>query len=240
MKAFLLFLIAILTSTIALGQDTGTQTKSDTAQVKLFTIYPGYVVTRDDDTIHGYLMLKNLIANQDKVLFYNDPEGIKSEVIKYKPKKLKAYKVGPRYYESFKFRPGKSSYATNDANAYHFVIRTVDGPISLYKWFYETTAESENRVQMDTEHLEKTKIDLSFSEENLHSIMLGKLPNGEFVNFDKMLIGFKKKMSKLVSDYPQLAKKIASKQEGYRWSDIETIVREYNKWYLQNHPDWKD
>ncbi len=47
-------------------------------------------------------------------------------------------------------------------------------------------------------------------------------------------------MSKLVSDYPELAKKIASKQEDYRWNNVETIVKEYNEWYLQNHPDWKD
>ena len=233
MKPVAMILSGLIVYSTAVCQDIVKQSESDTVKVKLWTIYPGYVITRSNDTVRGYLMLKNLVANQDKVCFYNSPEGNEKDRIKYKPKDIKAYKAGPRFYESFKFRPGVSTYSANDANAYHFVIRTLDGPITLYKWFYETTGESEKRVELDTANILNSKVDLTFSEENLHSITLAKFPNGEFVNFEKMLIGFKKKMSKLVADYPELAKKIADKEEGYRWADIEKIVKEYNNWYKE-------
>jgi hypothetical protein len=219
------------------GQNADTLKPVDTAKVKLWTVYPGYIVKKNNDTVNGYLLLKNLVANQDKVFFYNTPDGDKKDAIKYKPKEIKAYKAGPRFYESFKFNPGVSSYSTNDANTYHFVIKTLDGPITLYKWYYETVQRSEERIKTDKDKPLNTKIDLSFNEDELKSITLGKMPDGKLVNFDKMLIGFKKKMSKLVADYPELSKKIAEKQSGYRWNDIEKIVAEYNEWYNGNHPD---
>lgn len=102
----------------------GAQVTDTTVKVKLWTIYPGYVVTKSGDTIKGYLKLKNLVNNQDKVLFYLHPNDEKYTK-KYKPKMLKAYKVGPRYYESFKFKP-PVTYAGNDANTYHFLLKLID------------------------------------------------------------------------------------------------------------------
>ncbi len=240
MKATLILSGLVIAGIMAYGQKADSLKTGDTTRVKLWTVYPGYIVKKDNDTVKGYLLLKNRVANQDKVFFYNTPDGDKKDAIKYKPKAIKAYKVGPRFYESFKFNPGVSSYSTNDANTYHFVIKTLDGPITLYKWYYETVQRSEDRVKVNEDKPLNTKIDLSFNEDELSSITLGKMPDGELVNFDKMLIGFKKKMSKLVADYPELSKKIAGKQAGYRRSDIEKIVKEYNEWYISNHPGWKN
>ncbi len=204
--------------------------------VKLWTKYPGYVITRNNDTIRGYLMLKNLVNNQDKVLFYNNRNDEKY-TRKYKPKDLKAYKTGPRFYESFKFKP-PSTYSANDARTWHFLLKVIDGPFKVYKWFYETKERSESRVKVDEEHPLNTKVDLSFSEKDLEYHTYGLTPSGEFVDFNsmKMLTNFKKNMSKLVADNPQLAAKIKNKEKGYHYYDVEKIIREYNKWYIQNHP----
>jgi len=51
----------------------------------------------------------------------------------------------------------------------------------------------------------------------------------------KMLTNFRKNMSKLVEDDPALAKKIRNKEEGYRYTDLEKIIREYNTWYKKTH-----
>jgi hypothetical protein len=32
--------------------------------IKLFTIYPGYIETNSNDTVNGYLLLKNKVANK--------------------------------------------------------------------------------------------------------------------------------------------------------------------------------
>ena len=48
-------------------------------------------------------------------------------------------------------------------------------------------------------------------------------------------LGFSKKMSALVSDYPELAEKIAQKKKGYGILNIYEIISEYNKWYSQKN-----
>ena len=235
MKKSAILFMAVILGVSFYGQDNVTDVTGDTTKINLWTIYPGYIIDKNNDTINGYLKLKNLANNQDKVFFYKDSTGKKDEAIKYKPKDLKAYQVGPRYYESYKFRPGVSTYAANDANTYHFVLRVIDGPFSIYKWYYETTQRSEERVKIDEDKLANTQIDLSFNENELKHVTLGKIRDGEIINFQHMLLGFKKKMSKVVADYPELSKKIANKEDGYRSSDIEKIAREYNEWYKGNH-----
>lgn len=49
------------------------------------------------------------------------------------------------------------------------------------------------------------------------------------------LLKFKKTMSEYLSDCPEIAEKIANKEEGYQWANLEDIIREYNDWYLKNH-----
>ncbi len=197
-------------------------------EVKLWTIYPGYVVTNDDDTIHGYIKLNNYVDNQRKALFYNNPADEKFAV-RYRAKDIKAYKVGPRYYESFKFWP------KTEARGVHFFLKVIEGPVSFYKWYYEPVEDSKKRIQFDDDGI--TKIDLSFSEAKLSTQLIAVKLDGEPEALDnlKYATNFKKNMSKYLEDYPELASKIANKEEGYRFGNIEDIIREYNTWYLKNH-----
>ena len=52
------------------------------------------------------------------------------------------------------------------------------------------------------------------------------------------LLGFKKKMSEYVSDYPELAKKIEKKEKGYGAMGHYQIVDEYNAWYIEQHSEF--
>jgi hypothetical protein len=234
-----LVLILILMPVLCFPAISGNLSDGDvsdtTASVKLWSIYPGYVITQNGDTIKGYLMLKNYAANQDKVLFFNSPDD-KKYTKKYKPKELKAYKTGPRYYESFKFKP-PSTASSNDAKTYHFILKVIDGPFCLYKWYYETPEQTKARLKIDKDSPLGADIDLSFSEKDLAHHYYGLTPSGEFVNLGsfKMLTNFRKNMSKLVADDKELAEKITNKEEGYRYFDIEKIIHEYNDWYAKNH-----
>ena len=89
------------------------------------------------------------------------------------------------------------------------------GPITLYDYnFYDAGATPEiNEV--------KTYI---------------QLPNIEVVDVSGMLIGFPKKMSAYVKDFPELAAKITNKEKGYGFTNINSIVREYNTWYMSQNP----
>lgn len=103
-----------------------------TDEINLQTIYPGLIISLENDTISGYIMLTNLMKNQKKVEFYNSPDD-PEPAMKYKPKEIKAYMVGARFYESFKFQP------QGETEAYYFFHRVKDGPIKDFKkgsWVY--------------------------------------------------------------------------------------------------------
>lgn len=204
----------------------GLMAQQDQEAVKLWTIYPGYVITHENDTIHGYIKLNNLIDNQRKALFYNSPDD-EDYAEKYKAKDIKAYRVGPRYYESFKFWP------ETEARGVHFFLKIIDGPLSYYKWYYESPEDSKKRVVVDKEKQKITKIDLSFSEDKLYTESIGIKNGGEPEKLNTL--NFKKSMSKYLADCPELSTKIANKEEGYRFYDLEKIINEYNAWYLKNH-----
>jgi hypothetical protein len=89
------------------------------------------------------------------------------------------------------------------------------GPITLYDYnFYDQGATPEvNEV--------KTYI---------------QLPDKKIIDISSMLLGFSKKMSEYVKDYPELAAKITAKEKGYGFTSINSIVREYNTWYMGKNP----
>lgn len=198
----------------------------ETDSLSLWTKYPGFVVTQEGDTLKGHVLLSNLVANQQKVFFYNGNEQDETEE-KYKPKELKAYKAGPRHYESFKYEP------VNEARRYHFFLKVIDGPISLYRWYYEPGSRTDERVQLNEEALLNSNIDLSFSENDLvgQDIAIKQDGKPEDLSTLKYLTNFKKNMARFVEDYPALAEKIRKKEEGYTYGFQEDIIREYNEWY---------
>ncbi|MEZ5084551.1 MAG: hypothetical protein R2750_14075, partial [Bacteroidales bacterium] len=204
--------------------------QTDTSAINLWSIYPGYIITWEDDTIHGFIKLNNLVHNQKKAIFYNKADD-SDPAEKYKPKDIKGYKVGPREYDSYKY------HVTNETKGYHFFLKLIDGPLSMYKWYFEPENRQKERVDLDEEDILNSKIDLSFSEDDLSSNTFVKKYDAEFIGMSSMkfITNFKKNMSAYVADFPELAERIANKEEGYRSSDIEKIIREYNDWYLKSH-----
>lgn len=190
-------------------------------ELKLWTIYPGYVVTLENDTIDGYLQLSNLVDNQKKVLFYKEPDD-ENYAKKYKAKDIKGYKVGPRCYESFKFGP-----ATENKGEYFF-LKILDGPLSLYKWYYYPQDPTDESSMVDVDLV------MGLNEDGLDSQLIGIKPGEDALQLDspKFISRFSKNMSRYLADYTELAEKIANKVEGYRYEDLEEIVWEYNAWYL--------
>jgi hypothetical protein len=63
-----------------------------------------------------------------------------------------------------------------------------------------------------------------------------QLPNGEVVDISSLLLGYAKKMSGYVKDYPELAARITNKEKGYGMLNINNVVREYNTWYMSKNP----
>jgi hypothetical protein len=192
------------------------------------SVLVGYIITLQGDTVKGYLLNINLWLNQKMTFLYKDPNDREGRV-KYKPKEIRAYQVGPRYYESI------DHPFTNSIRSDNFILRKVDGPIKYYVWYYdEDKTKLAGWDKITLVDLEKA---LLFDESELWKDEFAKKGNEETLTpFDlKFLMKFAKNMSEYVKDDVELAQKIANKTAGYKNINIEAIIREYNDWYLNNH-----
>lgn len=216
---WLFFSIALLVS----AKNAYSQT--DTTNIKLETIYPGYVITIENDTINGFIKLTDKTKNQTKVLFYNSPDD-PEPVMKFKPKELIAYRVGPRYYESFKFQPEE------EANAHYFFLREVNGAIKVFKWYRPPDNQSRLRFQVKKD--KSTKFGFVSGEEDLVSQSIAIKLGGSPVNLAsrKFQTNFRKHMGALVEEDPDLVEKISNKEFGYTFDYMENIINEFNYFYL--------
>ena len=115
------------------------------------SVHPGYIITNEGDKVEGYLLNINLWLNQNMTFFYTDPDDREGRV-KYKPKDIKAYQVGPRYYESMKYSfPYK-------ARKESFVLRKYNGPIRLYVWYYNPDKANLMDPDITLDDLEKSLV----------------------------------------------------------------------------------
>jgi len=105
--------------------------------------HKGEIYTIKEGTRTGYIDLKGSDrspwANQQSVRFFsedaladNKVKGKEKE--KYKPKQLKGYLAGDRYFESIKISPGKVKMGIGMASQ-KFVERLAHGKIKLYKLY---------------------------------------------------------------------------------------------------------
>lgn len=196
--------------------------------LKRGSIHPGFIITLKGDTVRGYLLNINLWANQKTTFYYKDSSDFKGR-IKYKANDIKAYQVGNRYYESMKYS------FTNSTHRYNFILKKLNGPISLYVWYYNPDQPNYMAKDLTLEDISKAVL---FNEKDLYSNLYGDKADGEFTELTKFkfLFKFAKNMSAYVADDTELAEKILNKTEGYLGitRDIEKIIREYNKWKTGN------
>jgi hypothetical protein len=193
------------------------------SELKRGTIYPGYIVTLNGDTVHGYLLNINLWLNQHQTYFYTDTLDKKNRQ-KFTPKELIAYQVGSRQYISMKY---PFAYSVHKQN---FILRKQSGNINLYVWYFD-----QERAKLSSPDI--TLVDLSkallFNEQDLWKNLFGVKSDGKFTELTglKFLLKFAKNMSAYVADEPELAAKIATKTPGYLGidRDIEKIIIEYNQ-----------
>ena len=179
---------------------------------------PGYVITNNGEKIEGYLKRFLKIKSQRKVKFF---KTLDDKPVVYEPEDLKAYKIENDYYETHPYEglSGKTKV---------FLLRTVDGKISLFDYYIRV--EDDRGAEMTLSKKGNTEISLDFDGTKIQTEILAVKDGDDYLKFasSKVIFSFKNVMSKYVADYPELAKKIKDKEEGYRILSILNIVNEYN------------
>lgn len=189
--------------------------------------YKGTVTTNDNQVFEGEIQWINRQYNQRRVNF-KSPPGTKV----YTKADLKSYTMN-----------GQEYLFVDDPNyGKRYVARMVEGGLSVYFYYIlksESSIKATNTVERQEDgkvvnHLEFTK---ERKDEDFEEVMLVKRHDKEkFTNLSdpSFALSFKKAMSKLVDDNPELATKIANKEKGYRMLQRDKIILEYNKWYAQS------
>jgi len=187
---------------------------------------PGYIITNKGEKIEGYLKRFLKIKSQRKVKFF---KTLDDKPVVYGPKDLKAYKIENDYYESHPYEglSGKTKV---------FLLRTVEGKISLFDYYIRV--EDDQGKELTLSKNGNTEISLDFDGTKIQTEILAVKDEGKgkkYLKFasSKVIFSFKGVMSKYVSDFPELAKKIKNKEKGYRILAILKIVNEYNAHFAQ-------
>jgi hypothetical protein len=178
--------------------------------------YPGYIIKNDGTKIEGYIEAHPRAAatpfgndNQTIVTFYSDPKNKKTK-IEYKPEDLKEYMVADKHYVSMNYSGGLM------AKPVRFLLVKKEGRIKTCIWYEWASLNSDGtNVYTEKEIFQK-----------------GDEKPIELTSF---LMGYVKKMSELVKEYPEMVKKINDKEKGYGMLNIEKIIAEYNEWYAKNN-----
>ncbi len=182
---------------------------------KFNEIYPGYIISLSGDTTRGYVEHNGRTYNQKHCIFY--PDASKKDRQKYKASEINGYGVADKHYRSINFTGGLLGKPLG------FVLLIKPGRVSQFIYYSkkdnvldvmgknETMADYEARVHTD---------EIVWQKE-------GEKPFQQ----TELVLGFAKKISKLLSDYPELSEKVENKEKGYGIMNIYNIMDEYNAWW---------
>lgn len=183
---------------------------------KYYDIYPGYIISPSGDTTHGYVEHGNRSSMQKQVVFYSDAS--KKDRKKYKPTELKGYGVADKHYRFVEFGGGTFSKPAS------FALVTTPGRVTGYTYYTQ-----KDGIAMQG----KNETAAQFDERTHTDEILWQRLDEKVLQHQSLILGFAKKFSALMDDYPELSSKIAGKEKGYGLMNIFSIVDEYNKYWAK-------
>lgn len=171
----------------------------------------GYIVTLNNDTIHGKVKNRNNFSSCKNVIFMND----KGQEKKYKPKQISAYTINNTIYRSYKFKGILLMERS-------FLKLIEEGEkLSLFIHYTQTTTSSGGGAG----HPGAVPTGRATSTQTVETYYLKKNGEAEFTRVKPLM--FAKQMSTYFNDNIELSEKILNKE--YRQHDIIEIVRIYNE-----------
>lgn len=185
-------------------------------------MYPGYIISLEGDTTKGFIKADTRCStggigssNQNSVAFYLN-ESDKKPVKKYKPDELRGYQIADKVYESINYSGGLMKKP-------NFNIVVQEGKIRTYEWY--STVEGYATIQRQSGEDWKAFDARRFETK----LIIAKDPKAP-MEYSTLGMQFVKRMPELVSDNPQMAKKIVDKEKGYKFINMFEVIEEYNKW----------
>lgn len=222
MKKILLSVLATIIAATSFSQNSTSQADWSPEIYRVGTIYPGYIIKLDGDTIQGFIKADTRCSsggigssNQNLVQFFTSKTD-KKPAAKYKPADIKGYKIADKVYESINYSGGLFKKP-------NFNLVVEEGTIRIYEWY--ATVENYNSVFKQSGE--------SWSDFDARrfdtKLIVAKVPT-EPIEFSMLGLSFAKKMPPMIADHKELAQKVGDKEKGYSFLKIFEVIREYNEW----------
>ncbi|MDD2982382.1 MAG: hypothetical protein PHQ74_03250 [Crocinitomicaceae bacterium] len=222
MKKIIYSALALLLTANAFSQNNGSQADWSPEIYQVGKIYPGYIVKLDGDTIRGFIKADTRCStngigssNQNLAQFFTSQTD-KKPVAKYKPADIKGYKIADKVYESINYSGGLFKKP-------NFNLVVEEGRIRLYEWY--STVENFNMVIRQTGETMQ-----AYDARRYETKMIVAKEPTEPIELGMLGLSFAKKMPPMISDYEELARKVAEKEKGYTFLKILDVIKEYNAW----------
>lgn len=185
--------------------------------------HDAYIINNANDTIYGKMKSYNPeITSRENINFWDNQDN----KLKFKANELKAF-----YTQNLKFE----SIPLENSNEYALLVRLIDGPMILYKLtkhkmgFNIITGDLNSKC-FDYYYIRKKEdreARFAFRKNCDHSILQ--------VNIQPKNIT---RIAEYFDEIPEISDKISSKQ--YNASDIETLIKDYNRLHSEFKVDTTD
>lgn len=167
--------------------------------------HAGYIVSLSGDTTTGFVKPGNPFRDQRHIRFL-DRYGVKAT---YTPARLQGYGYDDKHYETL---PMPYLYAGLLSDTVIFLLRRVEGPASLYRFYARRSVFT---LQRGPAYFE-----------------LVGMPDG---SLHEVSLAFKwRRIAEAFASYPELADAIRNGL--YKPEDMVEIVQTFNEWYRTQYP----
>lgn len=190
---------------------------------------PGYYVTLDGVRKEGEVQYNYPYILERMLVFRSD-----GNIAYFRPTEVKGYFVDGLYRESVTFNVS----LIKGAEGIHtfFMIPKVQGSLSMYYYtnqeiIWDLEPEDDRIFGSISYHQAYAKYHAKSETEIKTSPKGDILKKGDDVGFfaERFLFGFPNKMAELISDCPDVSAKVKTKQTGYKSTNLEKIIKEYNE-----------
>ena len=172
-------------------------------KIFIFAAGKGYLITKDEKFITGQIMAVNYTAADSEVIFMNDFGDL--------------YNLHPYLIKGFVYRENEETieYESKFNGRNWLFLKIEVGGRGIRMFQMNSIITTRGGVNYDVKTHESKEIWLEKE---------GEMP------FQIFLLGFRKSMRNVISDFPELAAKIGKKD--YRYKNMKAILLEYNAWYI--------
>ncbi|MBS0000746.1 MAG: hypothetical protein KFF73_17320 [Cyclobacteriaceae bacterium] len=189
----------------------------------------GFVIGIAGDTVYGQIQYDYPVSMQKQVAFIQNA-GVRNQAT-YGPADIRGYGMNNKRWISS--RVIMETYDGPYQFARFGLVETIPGPLALLRIFEEID-KKKKKLNSDQADRIYRNIQFNWDQSSFDDLYIKKHEDPATpVSSKEFKRSFSEKILHYIGDHQELREKILDKSWGY--NDLEKIVNEYNRWYMNRH-----